>query len=197
MWVPAEWGVMPPANDVSPRDLVILKARVAHPKASTRQLSEILETSYGVSLSHNRINEILHELDDEGIIRQSVLPDRDLFNHYLLRVSFHFPNFAEYWEECYRFLLEDPHVLMFFTADTDYQWHVIAQFVTDEQMERWVHELFEEYGALIGGFHNTMLHNVHKFRTDPAIFDDLLERTDEGRRYLTAAETTDEADANR
>jgi len=171
-------------DDIAPRDIVILKARVANPTASTRELSEVLKEEYGISLSHNRINEILREMADEGVFRETILPDESIFRHYLFRIAFDFPNFEEHWEDCYWNLVEDPHILMFFNADSDYHWHAIAQFRTDEQMQRWVHDLFKEHGDLIGGFHNTMLHNVHKFRTDAAIFDDILDETEEGRRYL-------------
>lgn len=170
--------------DVSPRDVAILKARVDNPTSSTRELSEILEEEYGISLSHNRINEILRLMSEEDVFRKTILPNRKMFRHYLFRLSFNFSNFAENWRECYEVLQDDPHVLMFFTADSDYQWHMITQFRTDDQMERWVHEFFIEYGDLISQFHNTMLHSVHKFKTESAIFDNILAETKEGRQYL-------------
>jgi len=175
------------ADGISPRDVVILKARVAHPTASSRELSEILEREYGVTLSHNRVNEILRELAEEDVFRETIVPDESIFRHYLFRIAFHFPNFEEEWRDCYDALVADPHILMFFNADSHYHWHAIAQFRTDEQMGIWVHEFFKEFGPLIGQFHNTMLHNVHKFRTDAAIFDDVLRETEEGRAYLDAA----------
>ena len=173
-------------EDVSPRDVAILKARVANPTASSRELSDVLEARYGISLSHNRINEILRGLAEEGLYRETMIPDESLFNHYLFRVAFYYPNFADHWEACYWELIEDPHVLMFFNADSHYHWQVITQFRSNEQMQRWVHAFFKRHGALIAQFHNTMLHNVHKFQTDAEIFDDLLRETAEGRAYLEA-----------
>ncbi|WP_433631097.1 helix-turn-helix domain-containing protein [Halomicrococcus sp. NG-SE-24] len=170
--------------DVSPRDIAILKARVDNPTLSTRELSQIVEEKYGISLSHNRINEILRMMSEQEIFREMVLPNREMFRHYLFRISFNFPDFKDNWRDGYDKLQNDPHVLMFFTADTDYQWHAIAQFRSDEYMERWVHELFESHGDLISDFHNTMLHSVHKFRTEAAVFDDILAETEEGRQYL-------------
>ncbi|ELY62001.1 hypothetical protein C492_08770 [Natronococcus jeotgali DSM 18795] len=73
---------------------------------------------------------------------------------------------------------------MFFTADSDYQWHIIAQFRTDSRMENWVHDFFVDHGELISQFHNTMLHSVHKFKTEAAVFDNILAETAEGRQYL-------------
>ncbi|WP_408960413.1 helix-turn-helix domain-containing protein [Natrinema sp. 74] len=174
--------------DVSPRDIAILKARVDSPTASTRELSQILEEEYGISLSHNRINEILRTMSEQEVFREMILPNREIFRHYLFRISFNFPNFEDNWQSCYDALQNDPHVLMFFTADTNYQWHAIAQFRTDDHMERWVHELFKAHGDLISDFHNTMLHSVHKFQTDAAVFDNILAETEEGRQYLESGE---------
>jgi len=171
-------------EDISPRDLAILKVRVANPTASTRELSAILEAEYDISLSHNRINEILRELAEGAVFRETIIPNESLFNHYLFRIAFHFPSFAEHWEECYWSLVDDPHVMMFFTADSDYHWHVLAQFRRDEQMQRWVHEFFKAHGQLLAGFHNTSLFGVHKFHTDAEIFDDVMAETEEGQRYL-------------
>lgn len=174
--------------DISPRDIVILKARVANPSASTRELSEILAAEHGIDLSHNRINEILREMAEDGVFRETILPDEQIFRHYLFRIAFHYPNFEDNWEECYWDLVEDPHVLMFFNADSHYHWQIIAQFRTDEQQSKWVHELFKEHGEMFSQFHTTMLHTVHKFQTEAAVFDDMLSETPEGRAYLDKSE---------
>jgi len=71
----------------SPPNIVILKSRVANPTASTRELSEILEADYGIELSHNRISEILREMAEDGLYRETVIPDQSIFNHYLFRLS--------------------------------------------------------------------------------------------------------------
>jgi len=179
-------------SNISPRDVVILKVRVEYPTASTRELSQILAEEYGITLSHNRVNEILRELADQGSFRETIVPDQQLFRHYLFRIAFHYPNFADHWEDCYWELVEDPHVLMFFNADSHYHWQLITQFRTNDQMERWIHQFFKDYGVLIQQFHNTMLHKVHKFRTDAAIFDDLLLETEEGQHYLNEHYDLDE-----
>ncbi|MFC4246071.1 helix-turn-helix domain-containing protein [Natribaculum luteum] len=188
-----------PSDSISARDIVILKARVANPTASTRELSKILEDEYGISLSHNRINEILREMSEKDIFKKTILPHENLFRHYLFRIGFYYPNFEEYWEDCYWDLVNDPNILMFFNADSNYQWHAIAQFRTNEQMQRWVHNFFKEHGQLISQFHNTMLHNVHKFQTDAEIFDDILRETEEGRQYLSRKQEkeTEQVEAER
>jgi len=172
------------AADIPPRDVLILKLRVDNPTASTRELSRILETEYDVSLSHNRINEILREMADSGVFRETVVPDEDIFRFCLFRFEFNYPNFADQWEECYWDLVDDPHVFMFFNADSRYHWQLVMQFRSIDQMGRWIHEFFKYHGDLISGFHNTMLHRVHKFQTDAAVFDDILRETEEGREYL-------------
>ncbi len=182
---------------LSPRETAILQVRVANPSASSRTLSRILDETYDITLSHNRINEILRTLEQRGVFRETILPNRELFDHYLFRIAFHLPNFADRWEETYAFLAEDPHVLMFFTADSDYAWQVVAQFRRRERMERWIHDFFREYGDLVDRFHNTMLHDVHTFRTDAGVFDEMLEETEQGRRYLNTAARRGESLARR
>lgn len=181
-------SAQPPSEDIPPRDIVILKARVANPTASTRELSDILAEKHGIELSHNRINEILREMADNDVFRETIIPDERIFRHYLFRIAFHYPNFARDWEQCYWDIIEDPHVLMFFNADSHYHWQMVAQFRTDEQMQRWVHQLFKEHGKMFAQFHTTVLHTVHKFRTDAEVFDDMLRETPEGQQYLNGAD---------
>lgn len=177
-----------PPEDIPPRDIVILKARVANPTASTRELSDILAEKHGIDLSHNRINEILRDMAERDVFRETIVPDERIFRHYLFRIAFHYPNFEESWEDCYWDLVNDPHILMFFNADSDYHWHIIAQFRTDEQQQRWIHQLYKDHGDMFDKFHTTMLHTVHKFRTDAEIFDDMLDETLEGQEYLDQTE---------
>ena len=69
--------------DISPRDVVILKVCVESPTVSTCELSSILEAKYGISLSHNRIYEILPRTLRIDVFREMVLPDQEMFRHYL------------------------------------------------------------------------------------------------------------------
>ena len=174
------------AEDNTPRDLTILKVRVANPTASTRELSSILDDQYGISLSHNRINEILRSMAEDDVFREAIIPNQRIFRYCLFRIAFNYENFGDHWEACYWDLVEDPHVLMFFNADSDYHWQLVMQFRTIDQMGQWIHEFFKTHGQLVSDFHNTMLHRVHKFHTDAAIFDDILKDTAEGRAYLEA-----------
>lgn len=182
-------------DDITPRNVAILKVRVENPTASTRELSDILDEKYDISLSHNRINEILREMAESGVFRETIIPNRTIFSHYLFRIAFHYPNFAEHWEECHEDLVEDPHTMMFFNADSTFHWHVIMQFRSDGQMERWVHEFFKAHGALVDQFNITKLHRVHKFQTEAEIFDDILLETEEGREFLRRADGELQAEA--
>ncbi|MGM0605485.1 MAG: helix-turn-helix domain-containing protein [Halobacteriota archaeon] len=177
-----------PSGDISPRDIVILKARVANPTASSRELSDILAETHDIELSHNRINEILRDMSERDVFRETIIPDERIFRHYLFRVAFYYPNFEDNWEDCYWDIVDDPHVLMFFNADSHYHWQIIAQFRTDEQQQKWVHQLFKKHGDVFAQFHTTMLHTVHKFQTDAAVFDDMLSETPAGMQYLEGGE---------
>jgi len=170
--------------DFSARDVTILKARVKYPTASVRELQETLEEEYDISLSHNRINDILREMKSEGLYRHLSVPDVELFEQYLFRISFHYPNFKDRWEECYRDLVHDAHVVMFFTADDYHQWQFITQFRCGDDSEEWKLDFFNKHGDIIAQFDKTALPNVHKLHYDAAIFDDVLAEYEGGEQYV-------------
>jgi DNA-binding Lrp family transcriptional regulator len=174
--------------DLSPRDIVLLKIRMDNPTAPVREIRDILDEKYGIELSHNRVNELLREMSNEDIFRETVLPNEEIFNYYLFRVAFHYPNFEQKWEECYWELLEDAHVVMFFNADGYYNWQLLTQFNDDHEAERWVHHFFKKHGDLIAQFDNTKLPTVHKFHSEASIFDEMLWQSEEGREYLQNAQ---------
>jgi len=171
-------------SDVQPRDIALLQARVANPTASSRELRDILNEEYDIDLSHNHVNTLLRQMESDDLFRRTVVPRRTLFQHYIFRIGLHYPNFADHWEDCHETLVNDPHVLMFFNADSKYRWQLIAQFRSNDQMDEWITEFFEEHGEVIDDFETVSIHNLHKFKTDAAIFDDMLVETEEGREYL-------------
>jgi len=171
-------------NEIEPRDVALLQVRIANPTASSRELSDILKEEYDISLSHNHVNTLLREMEEDDMFRRTVVPRRTLFQHYIFRIGFHYPNFKDQWEDCHRTLVEDPHVLMFFNSDGKYHWRLITQFRTTGQMDEWVTEFVEEHGEIISEFETTSVHNLHKFKTDAEIFDEMLSETAEGRQYL-------------
>jgi hypothetical protein len=59
-------------DDLTPRDIVLLKARVENPTVSVRKIRDILEDEYGISLSHNRVNELLHEMETDEVLQTQV-----------------------------------------------------------------------------------------------------------------------------
>lgn len=177
--------------DIGPRDIALLQARIANPTASSRKLSDILGEEYGISLSHNRVNSLLREMEEKDLFRKTVVPRRSIFQHYLFRIGFHYPNFEDHWKECHETLTNDPHVLMFFNADSKYRWQLITQFQTTKKMDRWVTDFLEKHGKLIDSFDTTSIHNLYKFQTDAAIFDEILSGTEEGRKYLAEREFLD------
>ncbi|MFB6205343.1 MAG: helix-turn-helix domain-containing protein [Haloglomus sp.] len=170
--------------DLSARDITILKARIKYPTASLRELQETLEEEYDISLSHNRINDILREMKSDGLFRILAAPNLELFEHHLFRISFHYPNFSDRWEECYRDLMRDPHVVMFFTADDYHQWQFITQFRTGNDSEEWKIDFFMKHGDIIAQFDKTALPNIHQFEYDARVFDDILAQHDDGDQYI-------------
>lgn len=174
--------------DLSPRDIVLLKVRIDNPTAPVRELRDILDEKYDIQLSHNRVNELLREMSNEDVFREVVLPNEEIFNYYLFRIAFHYPNFEQKWEECYWELVEDSHVVMFFNADGYYNWQLLTQFNDDHEVERWVHHFFKKHGDLIAQFDNTKLPTVHKFHSEASIFDEMLWPSEEGREYLQNAQ---------
>ena len=173
--------------DLSPRDAAILKARVKYPEKPVSKLRDILEEEFDISLSHNRVNEILNEMRDEDVFSMRAIPNQNIFDFYLFQVAFHYSNFDENWERCYKKLLDDPHVMLFCSADDYHEWQFVAQFASPEQSEAWRHEFVREYGDFIAQVDKTAFPTVHKFETAAAVFNDLL-RDMGGEEYVTDVE---------
>lgn len=186
-------GITSKELELSPRDVVILKARLAYPDASVREIRDRLEGEYDISLSHNRVNEILREMRDEELFKQPVLPDESFLEYYRCELSFEYANFEDNWEACYDTLLADPHVVTFFEAVGTHHWELTTAFLSDGQAQSWFHDLFAEYGDLIDEFERVKLPTVHKNRVDAGILDDLLAATDEGQEYLDRTPESTEA----
>ncbi len=169
--------------DLSPRDVAILKARVKYPEKPVSELRDVLEEEFDISLSHNRVNEIINEMREQGVFSMQAVPNVNVFEYYLFQISFHYSNFDENWEECYKRLLDDPHVVMFCSADDYHEWQFIAQFASPDHSEEWRHEFVKEYGDFIAQIDKTAFPTVHKFETAAAVFNDLL-RDMGGEEYI-------------
>ena len=160
--------------NLSTRDAAILKARVKYPEKPVSELRDILEEEFDISLSHNRVNEILNEMQDQGVFSMQAVPNVNIFEYYLFQISFHYSNFDENWEECYKRLLDDPHVVLFCSADDYHEWQFVAQFASPEYSEEWRHSFVKEYGDFIAQIDKTAFPTVHKFESAAAVFDELL-----------------------
>jgi len=180
--------------DLSARDVAILKARVKYPEKPVSELRDILEDEFEISLSHNRVNEILNRMKERDIFSMRAVPNRNIFEYYIFQVSFHYSNFDENWERCYKRLLDDPHVVMFCSADDYHEWQFIAQFASPEHSEEWRHEFVKEYGDFVAQIDKTAFPTVHKFETAAAVFDDLL-RDMGGHQYIDETEGQTEDDS--
>lgn len=170
--------------DFSARDITILKARIKYPTASVRELRDVLESEYDISLSHNRVNDILREFKSDSLYQFSATLNEAMFKQYFFQVSFHSPEFENRWEECYTDLVRDPHVIMFFTADRYYQWQFVTQFRTEEDSNEWRNDFFQRNGDIIAEMDRTALKDINKFGMDAAILDDILTEREGGSEYL-------------
>jgi len=177
--------------DLSARDIAILKARVKYPDAPVSKIRDILEDEFDISLSHNRVNEILNDMRDDDIFSMQAVPNRNIFEYYLFQVAFHYSNFDENWKECFEQLRDDPHVVMFVSADDYHEWQFLAQFASSEESEDWRHEFVKEYGNFIAQIDKTAFPTMHKFETSAAVFDDLLRQMD-AAEYLPSPEQSSE-----
>jgi len=106
------------------------------------------------------------------------------------QVAFHYSNFDENWKECFEQLRDDPHVVMFVSADDYHEWQFVAQFASSEESEDWRHEFVKEYGNFIAQIDKTAFPTMHKFETSAAVFDDLLRQMD-AAEYLPSPETVE------
>ncbi len=156
-------------------EVTLLKEKVAKPSASTRELSKILKTKYGISLSHTRISEILREMKERGVFRESIIPNENMFTFFLLEISFNNEHFRDEWRSALDYIVNDPHTLLFFITDGVYRWKTIMVFRTFEEMSRWAHNLLKEHGKLVGELNISVLYRVLKFHLDDRVFDGFIE----------------------
>ncbi|WP_246985563.1 helix-turn-helix domain-containing protein [Halorientalis marina] len=170
--------------ELSPRDTVILKTRLEYPDASVREIRDRLEDTYDISLSHNRVNEILRGMRDDGLFDQPALPDEGLLEYYRCEIGLDYTHFADHREACYDELLADPHVVSFVEVASGRHWQFTAAFLSDEAAQSWLHDLFEEHGALFAEFDQSKLTAIHKRHVDADVLDDLLATTEAGQAYL-------------
>ncbi|MFC6787601.1 Lrp/AsnC family transcriptional regulator [Halobaculum halobium] len=171
----AATGDDPPDWTFSERDLVILEELAADPGISSRELAGVLEAEYDVDVSHVTVSESIRKMRAAGVFREAIVPNEAYYTFALFEFKFDPSHFAEEWRDAMASIRDDPHTLLYFLSDGEYQWKSVMMFPTAEAQSRWIHEFYKEHGAVVSNLRNHVVHNVLKFRTDPEIFRGLHE----------------------
>lgn len=165
----------PPDWEFKERDIVILRELSANPQISSRKLTGILEDEYDIDVSHVTVSESIRKMREEGVFRETIVPNEEYFIFGLFEFRFNPENFAEGWRDAMEYIREDQHTLFYFLSDGEYQWKSVMMFPDRRSESRWIHEFYKAHGAVIDNIRNSVIHNVLKFRTDPELLNDLSE----------------------
>ena len=157
------------------RDVVILRELSDDPQLSSRELATILESEHDICVSHVTVSESIRKMREEGVFRETIVPNEAYFNFALFEFKFNPANFADGWRETMATIRRDRHTLFYFLSDGEYQWKSVMMFPSREAESRWIHEFYKEHGDVVENVRNSMIHNVLKFRTDPEMFTELRE----------------------
>jgi len=157
------------------RDQYILSELADDPTLSAKELRNILEAKYDISISRVTVSESIRQMRDEGVFREAVIPNEEYLFFALFEYQFFPPNFSEEWYDALEYIRYNKHTLLFFLADGQYQWKSVMIFRDLEQQSKWIHEFYKEYGDLILDLENTVVTNVLKFGTDPEVFKTILD----------------------
>ncbi|MFC7069240.1 winged helix-turn-helix domain-containing protein [Halobaculum lipolyticum] len=165
----------PPDWDFTERDVAILEEVAANPGISSRELAGVLADEYGIEVSHVTVSETLRKMRERGVFRDAIVPNEDYYVFGLFEFKFDPSNFADEWRAAMAYIRDDPHTLLYFLSDGEYQWKSVMMFPTREAESKWIHEFYKAHGAVVSNLRNHVVHNVLKFRTDPEIFRSLRE----------------------
>ena len=156
------------------RDVIILRELAKNPQISSRNLTEILDREYDIDVSHVTVSESIRKMRDEDVFREVIMPNEEYFSFSLFEFKFNPENFAEGWRPAMEAVRTDEHTLLYFLSTGEYQWKSVMMFPDSESQSRWIHEFYKEHGEVVDNIRNSVMHNVLKFQTDPAIFDEFF-----------------------
>ncbi|WP_435195176.1 Lrp/AsnC family transcriptional regulator [Natronomonas sp. EA1] len=157
------------------RDIYILRELSRDPQLSSRDLASILEEKYDIGVSHVTVSESIRGMREEGVFREAVIPNEEYFVFGLFEFKFNTENFEEGWRDAMAYIRDSPNTLFYFLSDGEYQWKAVMMFPTRSAESKWIHECYKKHGEVIANIRNSVVHNVLKFRTDPAVLDTLSE----------------------
>ena len=165
----------PKPDDVNwefkPRDLKILRELARDPQLSSRELATLLAERHDIEVSHVTVSETIRRMREEGVFRETILPNEKYYNFALFEFKFNPEHFRDNWRVAMEDVKNDEHTLMFFISNGEYQWKTIMMFRSREAESKWIHEFYKEHGDVVSNVRNSVVHNLLKFRTDPEIFE--------------------------
>ncbi|WP_254543824.1 Lrp/AsnC family transcriptional regulator [Halomarina pelagica] len=155
------------------RDVLILKELSADSQLSSRELARILEEKYGIEVSHVTVSESIRGMREQGVFREAIVPNEEYFIFGMFEFKLNPEHFAETWRDALDAICQSPNTLFMFLSDGEYQWKSVMMFPNRSAESKWIHEFYKEHGHAIQNIRNSVVHNVLKFRTDPAILESL------------------------
>ncbi|QRV14043.1 Lrp/AsnC family transcriptional regulator [Haloterrigena salifodinae] len=162
-----------PNWDFKDRDIAILCELSKDPQLSSRELTSVLKAEYDIDVSHVTVSESIRRMRDEGVFREAIIPNEEYYTFALFEFKFNTEHFEDGWRDAMEYIQGSKHTLFYFLSDGEYQWKTVMMFRSSEQISKWIHNCYKEYGDVIANIRNSSVHNVLKFRTDPQIYEDL------------------------
>jgi DNA-binding Lrp family transcriptional regulator len=159
--------------DLKRRDALILAELSRDPQRSARDLTEVLEEEYDISVSHVTVSQSIRKMREAGVFREAIIPNESYFAFSLFEFKFNPEHFEEGWRPAMEHIRDDENTLLYCLADGEYQWKSIMMFQNMEEETRWVHEFYKEHGAVVENVRISALTNVLKFGTEPGLFQKL------------------------
>lgn len=169
----------PPNWEFKRRDVAILTELADDPQLSSRELTGVLDEKYDIDVSHVTVSESIRRMRDEGVFREAIVPNEEYYIFALFEFKFNPENFVDGWRDAMASVRDDENTLFFFLSDGEYQWKTVMMFRDRTEVSRWIHEFYKDHGEVVSNIRNSAVHNVLKFRTDPRIFEDLLEESED------------------
>ena len=156
--------------EVKRRDALILAELSRDPQRSARDLTDVLEEEYDISVSHVTVSQSIRKMREAGVFREAIIPNEEYFSFALFEFKFNPENFADEWRDAMEEIRDAENTLLYCLADGEYQWKSIMMFEDMAEETRWVHEFYKEHGAVVENVRISALTNVLKFGTEPGLF---------------------------
>lgn len=160
-----------PEWDFKERDVIILKELSREPQLSARELTEKLNSEYGIDVSHVTVSKSIRRMREVGVFREAIIPNETYYTFALFQYKLNPEHFADEYRDALEFIKQNENTLFFCLVDGEYQWMSLMMFRDHESESRWVHEFYKKHGKVVHNLRNRSMINVLKFSTDPGMFD--------------------------